>query len=178
MNPENEGKVKLFRYGTKIFDKLKSAMKPEFDDEKPMNPFCPWEGADFKLKITRVEKRANFDKSALSNQSAMGTDEEIEAIYAKCYPLLPIVAPDQFKSYEDLEKRLNRILNVKDKPAARAEEQVLDEDDEEFIKNVADTKKPAKAEAVKESKPAKKPAPVIDDDEDSELKYFQDLANN
>ena len=113
LHPENEGKVFLFKYGKKIFDKILSAMQPEFDDEDPINPFDFWEGANFKLKIVKKDGYWNYDNSEFARPSALLDDDEaLEAIYNKLYSLSAITAPDQFKTYEELEKRLNMVLGI------------------------------------------------------------------
>ena len=110
-HPENEGKVMLFRFGKKIFDKITEAMKPEFEDETPINPFDFWEGANFKLKIRKVDGYWNYDKSEFSAPSQLlDTDEELEEVWNKEHSLKAFVAPDQFKSYDELKEKLNRIL--------------------------------------------------------------------
>lgn len=196
-NPENEGKVFKFRYGQKIFEMLNLKMtppEPEFDDEEkadPVNPFCPWDGLNFKLKIVRKEGFANFDKSTFAKASPLaGSDEEIEAIWDKCHSLKDIVSADKFKSYEDLEKRLNLVLNLSGSAAPKgAAETTLDDDDESFIKKVEDDAKAKKRAAQKVeaedppfevTKPAAKPSkPVAQaaaDEEDDDLAYFKSLA--
>jgi hypothetical protein len=113
-NPHNEGKVFLFKYGKKIFDKIMAAMQPEFEDETPINPFDFWQGANFKLKIRKVDGYWNYDKSEFDRQlPLLDDDDALEAIWKKEYSLSSIVAPDQFKSYEDLEKRLKYVLGKK-----------------------------------------------------------------
>jgi hypothetical protein len=116
-NPENEGKVFLFRYGKKIFDKLSEAMQPEFDDETPLNPFDLWKGASFKLKIRQVEGYWNYDKSAFSEPSQFkDSDDEMEAIWKQTYSLSEMVAPDKFKSYDELSKKLDDVLGRVSRP--------------------------------------------------------------
>ena len=102
-NPENEGRVFLYKYGKKIFDKIQEAMKPEFADETAINPFDFWSGANFKLKIRRVEGYQNYDKSEFDRPSALFDDDaKLEEIYNKQYDLNDFVAPDKFKTYEAL----------------------------------------------------------------------------
>tara|TARA_Y200000002_G_scaffold104422_1_gene85136 strand:- start:4138 stop:5007 length:870 start_codon:yes stop_codon:yes gene_type:complete len=111
-NPENEGKVFLYRFGKKIFDKIMESMQPAFEDETPVNPFDFWKGADFKLKITRVAGFWNYDKSEFAESSTLGDfkDKELEAIWKDEYSLTAFTADDQFKSYEDLKLRLETTL--------------------------------------------------------------------
>ena len=111
-HPENEGQVKLFKFGKKIFDKITEAMKPEFEDEKPINPFDFWEGANFKLKIRKVDGYWNYDKSEFDSVTAIAdNDEKIEEIWTKQYPLTPFLAPENFKSYDELKSKLDKVLS-------------------------------------------------------------------
>ena len=111
-HPENEGKVFLFRYGKKIFDKLMAAMQPEFEDEPPINPFDFWEGANFKLKIRKVDGYWNYDKSEFDNPSALfDNDGKIEEVWKSAYPLAEFSASTNFKSYEELKTRLDAVLS-------------------------------------------------------------------
>ena len=110
-HPENEGQVKLFKFGKKIFDKITEAMQPEFDDETPINPFDFWKGANFKLKIRKVDGYWNYDKSEFEGVSAIAdNDDSIKAIWEKQYPLKPFLDADNFKSYEELKEKLNRVI--------------------------------------------------------------------
>lgn len=116
--PENEGRVVLYKYGKKIFDKLSRLMNPEFADEEPMNPFDLWSGCNLKLKIRTVEGYRNYDESTFSTPSPVaGNDEDIEKIWKKQHPLMPFVASDQFKSYDELTKRLNLVLGKTSGPS-------------------------------------------------------------
>jgi hypothetical protein len=163
MNPENTGKVMLYRFGKKIFDKLMEAMQPEFADETPINPFDMWEGANFKLKIRKVDGYWNYDKSEFESPSQLKpTDEELEAIYKKEYSLAEFLAPSNFKSYDELKTRLDAVLSgtVATKTAAA----MVDEEDEV----------PFKPDFKSE------PAPVMataDAEEDDAMSYFEKLAN-
>ena len=111
-HPENEGKVFLFRYGKKIFDKVMAAMQPEFEDEKAINPFDFWEGANFKLKIRKVAGYWNYDSSDFDNASALfDNDEKIEETWKTQYALNTFTAATNFKSYEELKTRLDAVLS-------------------------------------------------------------------
>lgn len=124
-HPENEGKVFLFQYGKKIFDKLNDLMNPQFDDEAPINPFDMWSGANFKLKIRKVEGYRNYDKSEFDSPSAIsGSDEELESIWNKQYALKEFVDPSKFKSYDELKTKLNAVLGLtpSSTPSARPQE--------------------------------------------------------
>mgnify|MGYP006228218203 FL=1 len=114
MNPENEGKVFLYKYGKKIHDKIVAAAQPEFEDEQAINPFDLWKGADFRLKICKVAGFWNYDKSGFANPSTLGkmTDDELEAVWKQSYSLKDFTNQSQFKTYEELETRLNSVLKV------------------------------------------------------------------
>jgi hypothetical protein len=163
--PENNGKVFLFKYGKKIFDKINEAMHPQFADEKAINPFDLWEGANFKLKIRQVEGYRNYDKSEFEGQSPVSnTDEDLERIWKSEHSLNELVDPKHFKSYEELKARLEKAIgNVGDtSPSSR----MVDED-EAFPT-------PAKT-APAPSIPKQESAPWNDDD-DEDLSFFKKLA--
>jgi hypothetical protein len=166
LHPENEGKVMLFKYGKKIFDKLNAAMNPEFEDEKPINPFDLWEGANFKVKIRNVEGYRNYDNSSFDTAGALfEDDDQLEAVwesYAKnpANSLQQFIQPSKFKSYDELKAKLYRVLALgATKPSAAAYEE--------------DEVKEAPAPKAKAA-PAPK-APELDDDDDS-LDFFKKLA--
>ena len=169
-NPENEGKVFLYKYGKKIFDKIQEAMKPEFADETAINPFDFWGGANFKLKIRRVEGYQNYDKSEFDRPSALFDDDaKLEEIYNKQYDLNEFTAPDKFKSYEALKTRLENVLGL-NQPVKRP---VLDEEVED-----EDTGRTS----FESSAPRTVPDPVVsstdEDEEDESLSYFSKLVNS
>jgi len=110
-NRENEGKVFLFRYGKKIFDKIMEAMQPAFEDETPVNPFDFWKGANFKLKIRKVDGFWNYDKSEFEAVTPLlGTDEALEKVYQSEYPLKPFHEESNFKPYSELKDKMERVL--------------------------------------------------------------------
>ena len=111
-NPENEGQIKLFKFGKKIFDKITEAMNPEFADETPVNPFDLWEGANFKLKIRNVEGYRNYDKSEFADKSALldGDDAKLEELWKKEFSLKEFTEKKQFKPYDQLKSRLDKVL--------------------------------------------------------------------
>jgi|TARA_R110002073_G_scaffold16573_1_gene63391 hypothetical protein len=112
-NPENEGKVFLFKYGKRIFDKLNDVMNPEFDDEDPVNPFDFWEGANFRMKIRKVEGYRNYDKSEFDSTSALSEDDdELENIWKSQRSLKALVDRSAFKSYDELKAKLYRVLDL------------------------------------------------------------------
>jgi hypothetical protein len=116
-NPSNDGNVFLFKFGKKIFDKIMAAMQPEFEDESPINPFDLWEGANFKLKIKKVAGYWNYDSSEFDRQTPLLDDDDVlEAIWKKEHPLAAMTATDQFKTYEQLQTRLDYVLGRKGTP--------------------------------------------------------------
>jgi len=165
-NPANEGKVFLYKYGKKIWDKLNEAMSPEFEDEDPINPFDFWEGADFKLKIRNVEGYRNYDKSEFDKPSALldGDDDELETVYNSMHSLQEFLDPKNFKSYDELKSKLDRVLNGGKTPTAAASRA----ENIEIEENVA----PAPQMAAK-SEPAMASNDSFDDDD---LSFFEKLA--
>ena len=156
----------MFRYGKKIFDKITAAMQPEFEDESPINPFDFWAGANFKIKIKKVAGYWNYDSSEFAApEPLLDDDEAMEAIWKQEYSLAEIVAPDQFKTYEDLKKRLDYVLGVSVAPK-RQDPEVADE---EFVQT------PSENRAVVDTTPS---SVNTDDDEEDALSYFAKLAEN
>lgn len=133
-NPELEGKVMLFRYGQKIFDKIISAMKPAFEGDDPVEVFDMWTGANFKIKVKTVKEGGsnnsypNYDDSLFMSPSPLSEDdEEIERIWNQCHSLKDLITPDKFKSPEELQKRLDAVLGARPAPSvAQVQEEELD----------------------------------------------------
>ena len=168
VNPQNEGKVFLFKYGKKIFDKVMESMQPEFEDESPINPFDFWQGANFKLKIVKKDGYWNYDKSEFDAVSPLLEDDDaLEALWNKEYSLQALVAADQFKSYDDLKKRLDYVLGQKSPQRPRLDEEVNDEDNSRGS-FTPDFKSKAPVAAA--------PVASASSDEDDALSYFQRLA--
>ena len=165
-NPQNEGKVFLYRFGKKIFDKVMEAMQPDFEDESPINPFDFWNGANFKLKLRKVDGYWNSDKSEFEGVSALSEDDDVlEGIYKKQYSLNEFTAASNFKSYDELKTRLDMVLSGT--VAANTTVQTLMED-EPTASLTVDTKET--------------PAPTVtvsadDNDEDDAMSYFEKLAD-
>jgi hypothetical protein len=162
VNPHNEGGVFLFKFGKKIFDKLTAAMQPEFEDETPINPFDFWQGANFKLKIRKVDGYWNYDKSEFDAPAPLLDDDDaLEAVWKKEYSLADFTAQSNFKSYDDLERRLKSVLGQKKAQAPRFDEELEDESEGRgaAVKQVAE-------------------ATTVDADEDDALSYFQKLAES
>jgi hypothetical protein len=156
-NPSNEGQIKLYKFGKKIFDKITEAMNPEFADETPVNPFDMWEGANFKLKIRNVEGYRNYDKSEFADVSALldGNDEKLEELWKKEYSLKDFTEKKNFKPYDQLKGRLDKVLGFTGAPIAKTKAEdtvasfkddvsVLDskilesDDDLDYFKSLAD----------------------------------------
>ena len=170
-NPDNEGKVFLFKYGKKIFDKLTTAMQPEFEDESPIDPFDFWQGANFKLKAKNVAGYRNYDSSEFSAQGALlNDDDDMEAIWKKQYSLAEFLAPDQFKSYEELKVRLDSVLGGK---SPRIDSEVENEDD---YRGPASSLTEDLRSELNNLKPTRSAAVDDEDEDDSALSYFARLA--
>ena len=152
-HPENEGQIKLYKFGKKIFDKISEAMNPEFADETPLNPFDFWEGANFKIKIRQVEGYRNYDKSEFDSITAVdGDDAALEAIWKKEYSLKEFLEPKQFKSYDTLKAKLDKVLGL-------------------------DGVAPVKTKAEDTILTPAKSAPSLNEN-DEELDYFRSLAED
>jgi hypothetical protein len=175
-NPANEGKVFLFKYGKKIFDKLTAAMQPEFEDEEAIDPFDFWQGANFKLKAKNVAGYRNYDSSEFARPEALLDDDEaMEAIWKKQYSLAELVAADQFKSYDELKKRLDYVLGNKGTPRYQ-DPDVADE--EEYSRGpVKDLDEDLRSE-LNNLKPTTRRAAVEEDEDDDALSYFARLAED
>lgn len=164
-NPSNEGKVFLYKFGTKIFEKIQEAMKPQFADEEPVNPFDFWKGANFRIKIRKVGGYTNYDKSEFDSQTALSDDDaKMEKIWKSQHALLPFLSSENFKSYEELKTRMQEVLGGDVRATAPAQKTAEDVADE-----------------LVEKKPnlkSKKPVEEDVDDESDALSYFQKLAEN
>ena len=156
-NPSNEGQIKLFKFGKKIFDKITEAMNPEFADETPINPFDMWEGANFKLKIRNVEGYRNYDKSEFADKSALldGDDAKLEELWKKEFSLKEFTEKKQFKPYDQLKSRLDKVLGFEGvAPVTKADTAVVSKFNDDDI-------------AVIDKK-------IVEHDDD--LDYFKSLA--
>jgi len=171
-NPTNEGKVFLFKYGKKIYDKINNAMYPEFEDEKSVNPFDMWEGADFKLKIRKVEGYRNYDKSEFDSAAPLlDDDSKLEKLWQSEHSLAQFTDKKEFKNYNDLSARLAKALG-QSAPAGRAVE--MEEEDVEEV--AAYRPKAAPAKAQKESWNSDDEAFTPSDSEDDLPNFFKKLA--
>ena len=170
-NPSNDGKVFLYKFGKKIFDKLTAAMQPEFEDEQAIDPFDFWQGANFKLKAKNVAGYRNYDSSEFAAQGAMlDVDDAMEAIWKKQYSLAELVAADQFKSYDELKKRLDYVLG--NRGTRRQDPEVADEE-ETSRGPVRDLDEDLRTEL---SNLSSSKSSSYDEDEDDTLSYFAKLA--
>ena len=169
-HPENEGRVFLYKFGKKIFDKLVEAMQPAFADETPVDPFNFWKGADFKLKIRKVDGYWNYDKSEFAAPGTLGKfdDDKLESIWKEGYSLAEFEDTKNFKSYEQLQARLNLVLGKSAAPAPRVDEQ----DEAVFDTPVGGGFNDADITGLRESAVAASPV----EDEDDTLSYFAKLA--
>ena len=161
--PQNEGKVFLYKFGKKIFDKIKEQLEPQFADETPMNPFDFWKGANFKVKIRNVEGYRNYDKSEFEAPTALfnGDDAKIEQVWKSAHSLKDFLKPENFKSYDELKAKLDKVLGAGGLPGATAKRI----DDEE-----------ASAPVIR-SAPAKKTVTAEDVTvEDDDMAFFEKLA--
>ena len=172
-NPANEGKVFLFKYGKKIFDKITEAMQPEFEDESPIDPFDFWQGANFKLKAKNVAGYRNYDSSEFASQSALLDDDDaMEAIWKKQYSLADFMSPSEFKTYEELKKRLSSVLGTKNTHIA---EEVEDEDD--YRGSTKELDHDLRSE-LNNLQPTRRAAAPVEDEDDDALSYFAKLAED
>ena len=155
-HPENEGQVKLFKFGKKIFDKINEAMNPAFEDEVAINPFDMWKGANFKLKIRKVDGYQNYDKSEFESPSALfDDDDKLEKIWEQEHSLQELVADKEFKAYDDLKKRLDKVLGAADVPKSTVDKP---------IKKVTEDSPPWE--------------PSLAEGEDDDMAYFSKLADD
>jgi gp32 DNA binding protein like len=172
-HPENEGRVFLYKFGKKIFDKIMAAMQPEFKDETPINPFDFWEGADFKVKIRKVDGYWNYDKSEFSRPGTLGnfTDDQLEEIWKREYSLTDFTDEKNFKTFEELEARLITVLNTK-APTRRVDQETEEDETASTPSNWS--------EEVSSFRSTVSAAPSLpnfnNEEEDDDLSYFARLA--
>ena len=163
-NPQNEGKVFLYRFGKKIFDKVMETMQPAFEDETPINPFDFWEGANFKLKLRKVDGYWNYDKSEFETPSALANkDDELEEIWGKEYSLKEFTENSNFKSYDELKKRLDVVLSGTTTVGNVVEMSSAFDDSPTTVVTVDTPEEPA-------------PTISVSEDDDDTMSYFEKLA--
>tara|TARA_Y100001963_G_scaffold64763_1_gene90191 strand:- start:1187 stop:2077 length:891 start_codon:yes stop_codon:yes gene_type:complete len=165
-NSENEGKVFLYRFGKKIFDKVMEAMQPAFEDETPINPFDFWKGANFKLKLRKVDGYWNYDKSEFDAPSALLDDDDaLETLWKSQYSLSEFTAPSNFKSYDELKTRLDLVLSGTVATSNVVEMSTAFDDSPTESITVDTTEEPAPTVSVSST-----------DEEDDTMSYFEKLA--
>lgn len=172
-DPSLEGQVKIFRFGAKVFDKIKASMKPEFEDDPVIDPFDLWSGANFRLRVKKVAGYPNYDDSVFEPPSALldGDDDKLEALWKTEYSLQELVSRDKFKSPEELEKRLNYVLGSKPiSQSVREQEEELEplaqSSESDIMKELEESYSRSKSSMVEET----------DEDEDDAMAYFSKLA--
>ena len=180
VNPQNEGKIFLFKYGKKIFDKIMEAMQPEFEDETPINPFDFWVGANFKLKIVKKDGYWNYDKSEFDRIAPLLDDDDaLEAIWKKEYSLTALTAPNQFKTYEQLEARLKLVLGKKSSASSIREQE---EHYDSYIQTPSEEERVISELEQSFARSKSLSLPVVnkevEEDEDDTLSYFQKLVDD
>ena len=170
-HPENEGQVRLFKFGKKIFDKIMDKARPTFEDEKPVNVFDPFEGADFKLRMRKVDGYANYDQSTFMEPSELagGDEEKMVEILNKSYRLSEFLDRKNFKSFEDLSKKLSDVL---DGEAGVGKSAAALSEDEDYTPPTRSTTTTVASKPVSVSK-----APEINDDDEDVMSYFQKIAD-
>ena len=174
-NPENEGKVFLFKYGKKIFDKLTAAMQPEFEDEEAIDPFDFWQGANFKLKAKNVAGYRNYDSSEFAAAAPLLDDDDaMEAVWKKQYSLAELVAADQFKTYDELKKRLEYVLGSKGTPRYQDPEDLDEDNTRGSTKELTEDLRTE----LNNLQPTRRAAAVEEDEDDDALSYFARLAED
>jgi hypothetical protein len=173
-NPANEGKVFLYKFGKKIFDKLTAAMQPEFEDEEAIDPFDFWQGANFKLKAKNVAGYRNYDSSEFARPDALLDDDDaMEAVWKKEYSLSELVAADQFKTYDELKKRLDYVLGNKGTP--RFQDPDEGEEEEYTRGSTRELTEDLRGE-LNSLQPTRTVASSDEDEDDDTLSYFARLA--
>lgn len=167
-NPQNEGKVFLYKYGAKIFEKLQEVMKPEFKDEEAINPFDFWKGANFRLKIRKVAGYTNYDKSEFDSSSPLckGDDAELEKVWKSQYPLIEFTNSSNFKTHQELKDRLYEVLGGDIRAASNVD---YDNTAEDISESDIKEKKPLNIKS-------KKLTEENVDEETDALDYFSKLA--
>lgn len=174
-NSDNDGKVFMYQFGKKIFDKLNDLMNPQFEDETPVNPFDLWEGANFRLKIRKFEGYPNYDKSEFDGPSPVSEDDaELEKIYNAEHKLQDLVDPKNFKSYSELKAKLYRVLALDEEASTPA---TAEQDNEFDLSSMGNATTAAPQPTLTEAMPAATSTSLSMDDDDDDLSIFKELAN-
>ena len=160
--------MRIFKFGKKIFEKIDAALRPKFQDDTPINPFDFWTGADFKIKVLKKDGYWNYDSSEFASSSPLlgGDDDDLKEVYEKLHNLSEFVDPEKFKSYDDLQARLDKVLGNTPTERRKVDPELQEEIDEDYAEVVS-------------SKSSRKSSPIVDDDEedaDDALDYFQKLS--
>lgn len=171
-HPENEGKVFLFKFGKKIFDKIMEKIQPEFPDDSPVNVFDFWQGANFKLKIRKVAGYINYDKSEFEEPTALlgGDDAKLEGLWKKQHALKEFTNPENFKSYDELKSKMESVLKGGSEGKAKTAEEMEEIEEAEARFGSATKSKPAP------KMPEKKSKQEDEGEEEDALSYFEKLA--
>ena len=179
-NPQNEGKVFLYKFGKKIFDKVQEAMQPEFEDETPINPFDFWQGANFKLKLKKVQGYWNYDSSEFDTPAPILEDDDaMEALWKKQYSLTAFTSTDQFKTYDELKKRLDYVLGKKSSRVAPVQQETeYDNYAATEQKTVSEEEVMRKLEDSYQASKTPEATPTVTDDDDDAMSYFAKLADS
>lgn len=173
-NPENEGKVFLYQFGKKIFDKLNDLMNPSFEDEDPVNPFDFWEGANFRLKIRQFEGYPNYDKSEFDGPEPLFEDDsELERVWEQQHSLQELLDPSNFKSYDELKTKLYRVLDLTQDAGPTASSRMEQNDEDEDLDMSKLAGKTQEAKPIAEDTP---PFSTNDEEDDDDLAIFKELA--
>lgn len=142
--PENNGKVFLYRYGSKIYDnKIKPLMFPtKTSGEKPVNPFSFWDGYNFNLVVKKQGEFNNYDSSyfARSPSAVADNDDGIQAIWDKEYPLFEFIDPKNYKTREQLQKQIDKVFGLSngEKQVDKALEEIKSSNKEDIEKMIND----------------------------------------
>lgn len=170
--PENEGKVFMYQFGKKIFDKIQDLMQPQFPGETPVDPFDLWGGADFQLKIRNVEGYRNYDRSEFKAPSSLfdGDEVQLQATLNQLHDINTYVDPATFKSYDALQTKLFEVLGTT-APSTVQAEVAMDHVAEPAPAPVASEPE------VKVSAAAATAEEAGDDGDEDAFSYFQKLAN-
>lgn len=175
-NPDNDGKVFLYAYGKKIFDKLNDLMNPQYEDETAVNPFDLWEGANFRLKIRQFEGYPNYDKSEFDKPAPLfEDDDELEAVWKKQHSLNELLDPKHFKTYDELKAKLYRVLALT-ADSVDGSRTAMDDIDEDL--DMSNLGKSAAAPEIKASAPKASASSSYDDEDDDDLALFKELARD
>ena len=172
-NPENEGKVFLYEYGKKVFDKINDAMNPAFPDDPKINPFDMWEGANFKLRVRTVDDWPNYDKCEFEDPSQLADDDKLREIYENLNSLQELLDPKHYKSYDDLKKRFDKVVGAGSNMSTTESSST-----EELLEKLNSQKSEAPKHEEVEQPKQNEAKPTSDDDDDDDLDFFKNLVDD